>query len=1289
MATLRPIPEYTSPEEDLLTAKYYAANFQFQHILDSFDWFLEHDLDLCMRARKFTLTGGKFGYMRITRITQPTYEVGGQTFDLTPEIALLEDLTYAVRVYVVVVVENILGEPSSESNEFPLFLVPIPRYSGRCYYNWVVADLPAPSAEGTIDMGVPPTTRDRYGEKKSKIPPSSNTRRTKAPKNPGCDFIIAGTRNVVLLFEKGRFNQYSVHVDLDSPWRLLYLCLISEAPYATSSTYLYFDKAADQSLYIGVDLSRAVQVKGEDDSESDDDGDVDKTTRKETVSNKSKKNTRDASANVLCVAYALLAVKPKGEASLKTQDVEKRFVKRMREIIPKDVYSKCYSAFASTIIKYRELNVEQILDVLFSGTKISTKPGDGAQRQDGRFVDLWIYFRDQMFPNWTTADQKFEILVMCTTRLLLTHIGHTQITDRNHWATRSLHDPGPMLMGVFRRLLARMISSVQGVSKFPSVKTAEELAWFIKEYAPKLEAGFIHAFKPPNNKGIKGAVTKKPQGATQKAIAIDASPINIDEMRTILTKTRNSAFKENPSFRNRSVEGSFWKFLCSYYATEDDRCGLTKFLALMALVTTGFDGTALQIIEILLKQMFGDPPTTIVKREYEAGKYELPVTVDSLLIGFASKEYGYGNITLLKRYGIIPRKACIVLTQAGVLEIYIDPHRLMIPVVTCEDSGAPGGGADEPRIFQDPNWKSMSFEELLQEGYIEYMDNYEIENAAVNLAQTYASFHNYQVELNKWTTQLEEARKIYPRDFVYEKNLEEELRSLVNGKPNAMALHPLGSFSVTSAKLPFQHFNMPCRNAYATKMAGQEMMDMLDSPYEHTKGYISASKTLSSVGSQLPNIMGQEPDVGGNTVELAVITDPLNQEDACIINRGVIDRGAFRHNRVLVFRDTLEDKEEYGRLETGEFAPYIMRHIGKNGIPATGVRVRSGDCILSKYKKETSGGQTTRLSKILQLDRDEEGVITEVVTFNSVRAKDKAKKLSVSIKIVLYSRLERGDKVITRHGQKYTVAAIRNQEDMPWNERMTVQVSINPACFPTRMTTGTVLGPLLGLSAALGGRLTDIAGHREYDLAGIRETLHNAGYNSNGTQRLYLGTTGERVTAEIFVGPERVTKLGHLAAEKIQCRATGKQNKVNRQADASKYGETRNKGQKVGEPERNKLIQYGASFIVQDRMNLSCDGVTVVVCKVCSGYASYDPTMKAFSCSKCGLASLGETDSNKFGKYIMPQTARYTHALLASLGVVPKPQFVDRETYLNQSGSRDAGLDLAGEALEGEELDWQ
>ena len=1238
----RSVEEYTSPEEDLLLRKYYADNFQFRSLIESFDRFLSNDYPKCWQARKIQLGNGNFSYVHITRILQPTYEDDYGVHKLRPEIALLEDRTYAVEVRGVVRVIDAWGERIKgveDSREFFVQHIPIPVYSAYCYYSWIISDNP------TIG-------------KETLTPPSGRTLKTKSPEDPGCSFIIAGTRNVILHHEKGRFNQYQVHIDLDSPQRLPYLCIISESPHSTSSTYLYMDSAQD-SLYVGVKVGPSLLAEEDEQEEGTEIVVPEKTN---------KKVPRPASVNVLHVAYVILSVGNlvDNKKPLKPREVQNRFVQKLREIIPREQYSKCYSVFAATVLQYQSLSEDQIFDILHASTKIP-KPS-GRQGRMKAISDLWIYFRDQMFPNWTSAEEKFSILVMATSRLLLTRVGHLKVTDRNHWATRSLHGPGPMIMGVMRRLISKLVEVTQGKPNFTSVVSAEGVSNVIEEELKKLSSRLIKSFKPPNSK-MRGGLAKKPHSMTMKAIAIDASPINTEEMRNILGKTRNNAFKENPVFRNRSVEGSFWKMLCSYLATEDDRCGHTKFLALMTYITSNADDDPYHVRNILLRKLIRG--MNIIKREYVKDSYNIPVTINGLPIGYASK-YGYSSLRMLKRYGIIPVYSCIVMTAAGVLEIYVDAHRLMIPVVTCDEDSL------VPSIFLNPDWKTMSSRQLVAKGYIEFMDNYEIENEAITLAQTYASFTNYIAELSKRVTAREDAVTMKDRDPVYEKNLEAEIQSILAGRPNTMALHPIGSFGITAAMLTFQHQVQSCRISYANKMRGQVILDMLDNPYEHSKSYTSASKTIATVDTHIQNIVGLKGGTGGGTATVAIVADPLNQEDAAIVNRRHIELGGFRYTRTMIFRDTLEDKEEYGRVITGQTS-YVMRHIGENGMPATGVRVKSGDCILGKYRKEG----TSRVDASTYLYRDEEGVVSEVVTYYSVKAKNQAKKLTVSIKITLYSKLEEGDKTMTRHSQKY-IANIRSDVDMPWNENFTATVCISPACLPTRMTAGTVLEPILGLATALGGRMTDIAGHRDYNAAEITETLKKNGYNSRGTQMMYLGTTGVRIRAEIFVGLQRVNQLAHIAEEKIQCRATGRMGKVNRQAEASKYGETRNKGQKIGEPERNQLIKYGASFVIEDRMNISCDGVTIVVCKICSSYASYDRAMKSFSCPKCGVASLGETETSRFGKFIMPQTARYTHLLMASLGVLPKPKFVTREVYLGQpiTADEDAGEVIEADANE-------
>jgi DNA-directed RNA polymerase beta subunit len=1266
------IPEHTSYDEDLLLRKYFRDVFQYQYLLDSFNKFLEQDISACLSARVYELRNGSTGYLKIKKIDQPQYDSGDRMqIPLTPEVALLEGRTYSVRVWVAVEITNKKGnlvgtDGATESMMFPLINIPIPIYSDYCYYSWVVSDNLKDelqlNPEGKVQTNPKGDFQTRPKDKIQIYP--EGMEKTMTPENPGCYFIIGGFRNVVLLFEKSRFNQIFVHIDRDSPRRLPYAEQLSENPYTTSSTYLFMEEADNKTLYIGVSLgkfslSEELETSQEDES---DDGYV----APEKAQSKKK---REPSINVIAVAYAIMLVMGK---KMKKDEVAKKFETRLKEIIPSESFFACWTAFAGTLNHYKEMTESSIMNQIYEVTGINQEKNDSEKH-----YKLAVYFRDILFPNWHRADEKFDLEVLMTSRLLMCYIGKTKITDRNHWGTRGLYGPGPMLLSTFRRKYAGLVKAVQSAAGIINVNTVHDLAELIHVvdsvygFADK----FMSEFKPFDNKGSeKSFGGKKPQTSVRKAISIDVSPINTIDLRTMLTKTRNNAHKENPSFRNRSVEGSFWKFFCSFKVTENSKCGITKFLALLTTITVDEDPR--KVIEVLLYKKFMG--SVLVVKKYVKGNFDLPVTVNGLLIGFTNRKMGYDNIVKLKRFGAISRKSCIVMSTSGTLDIFVDAHRLMIPVVVVDKK------TGYPKILSNPNWKKMSFKQLLEGGYIEYLDNYEIENPTITLAQTFASFKNYESKLKMMTDRLRSAEG----DFIYQENLLYEIESIKKGRPNYVALHPMGSFGVTAALLPFQNHEQSCRTSYAEKMQGQVIHRMLDNPYEHFKNYATNVGTISTVDSFISNITAAERNTGGQTCTVAFYSTYMSQEDACIINRKAIDLGMFRYTRTIVIKDVLEEGQKYGRHITGELHPYHFRHIGSNGMPATNVYYGPGDYILGKYQEENTKGEgTPRIDKSIRLDRDEEGIVTEVVTYYSVKSrKNMAKRLTVSIRLVLYSRLQVGDKVTTRHSQKYIVSQIVNPEDMPFNDRTEVHVAFNPQCLPTRMTIGTVLELLIGRQTALTGKLQDIAGHKSYNATDIQELLVQHGYSYKGVETLFSGVTGEEITAQIYTGPQRVNMLAHIAAEKIQCRSMGKKNKVTGQAEAVNFGVAKNKGQKIGEPERNQLIKYGASFVISDRMNISCDGVTVVICKLCSSYAWYDKHVKGFQCPKCDISSLGKNrvpGKERFGKFIMPQTARYFQAGLATLGVHLKPKFVTAEEYLRtpEHISISSELDIAGEIL--------
>ncbi|MFM1851673.1 MAG: hypothetical protein RIS54_1357 [Verrucomicrobiota bacterium] len=195
----------------------------------------------------------------------------------------------------------------------------------------------------------------------------------------------------------------------------------------------------------------------------------------------------------------------------------------------------------------------------------------------------------------------------------------------------------------------------------------------------------------------------------------------------------------------------------------------------------------------------------------------------------------------------------------------------------------------------------------------------------------------------------------------------------------------------------------------------------------------------------------------------------------------------------------------------------------------------------------------------------------------------------VKVYIATKHKLEVGDKMAGRHGNKGVVAKIVPEEDMPFLPDGTpVQICLNPLGVPSRMNVGQVLETHLGWACKKLGIKVATPVFDGIPEKKVREYLKEAQLPSSGKSVLFDGRTGEQIDQQVVVGYIYMMKLNHLVSHKIHARAVGPYSLVTQQPLGGKaqYG-----GQRFGEMEVWALEAYGAAHTLQELLTVKSDDV--------------------------------------------------------------------------------------------------
>ncbi len=483
----------------------------------------------------------------------------------------------------------------------------------------------------------------------------------------------------------------------------------------------------------------------------------------------------------------------------------------------------------------------------------------------------------------------------------------------------------------------------------------------------------------------------------------------------------------------------------------------------------------------------------------------------------------------------------------------------------------------------------MTWNDLIKEGIIEYLDAEEEENAYIAIKEE---------DLTPQHTHLE--------------------------------LDPALILGLSASFIPYAEFNRGDRVNYGAKMVGQSIgifsTNFLQRTDSKSNILIYPQKPLVKTHAYIATNYESHP--AGTNVTIALIPfEGYNMEDALVFNKASIERGLFwsfmyRTYEAEQKRYTSGQEDVIGipqpgiRGYSGEDA---YKHLPEDGVVNPETAINSDEILIGRVSplrflgsadQFITGIENIRETSV-RLRHGDSGIVDRVFITETA---DGTKLIKVVVRSL--KKPEVGDKFASRYGQKGVIGLIVPAEDMPFTKDGIIpDILFNPHSIPSRMTVGQILEILAGKVVALSGEYVYSPPFNPTPETIIREKLKEYGYEDK--EVMYDGRTGKMFEHKILIGSSFYQKLDHLVSNKIHARSRGPVALLTKQPTE---GRSKEGGLRLGEMEKDVLIAHGAALTLKERFD--SDKTVVPICTECGMAASYSRVKNKYVCPLCGESKI-------------------------------------------------------------------